>query len=80
MMLFIKLVTWLLMDVLKTNHEHDPTDVAKLRIPVNWSRLIRRLMGLNQGRYQVVISVGNNGVEDCSVMTLGSIERLTECK
>ena len=60
------------MDVLK--HEH--ADVSKLRIPVNWSRLIRRLMGLTQGRYQVVISVGNNGVEDCSVMTLGKVERL----
>ena len=60
------------MDVSK--HEH--TDVSKLRIPVNWSKLIRRLMGLTQGRYQVVISVGSNGVEDCTVMTLGNIERL----
>ncbi len=62
------------MDVLKTIPEH--VDVAKLRIPVSWSKLVRRLMGLNQGRYQVVISVGSNGVEDCSVMMLGKVERL----
>lgn len=62
------------MEVTRINHEH--VDVAKLRIPVSWSKLVRRLMGLNQGRYQVVISVGSNGVEDCSVMMLGKVERL----
>lgn len=65
------------MDVLKTSHDNAIMDVAKLRIPVNWSRLVRRLMGLTQGRYQVVISVGSNGVEDCSVLELGQVERLS---
>lgn len=65
------------MEVPKINHEHTIMDVAKLRIPGNWSKLVRRLMGLNQGRYQVVISVGDKGVEDCSVTMLGKVERLT---
>lgn len=66
------------MEALKTNPERAIMDVAKLRIPVNWSKLVRRLMGLNQGRYQVVISVGSNGIEDCSVMTLGKVEKLAD--
>lgn len=49
-------------------------EVSKLRIPGMWAKLIRRLMGLTRGRYQITLTVEPSGV-DWTVLALGAIER-----
>lgn len=49
-------------------------EVKNLRLPACWQRLIRRLLALPDGRYQITITVIDN-VSDWSVLSLGKVER-----
>lgn len=42
------------------------------KIPQRWARLLRALMGLRDGRYQIIVSVWPTGL-DYSILSLGDV-------
>lgn len=43
-----------------------------VKIPQRWARLLRALMGLHSGRYQIIVSVWPSGL-DYSIVPLGEV-------
>lgn len=43
-----------------------------VKIPKRWLRVLRALMGLPAGRYQIIVSVWSTGI-DFSIMSLGEV-------
>lgn len=52
----------------------EPKEVKHARVPAPWTRILRRLMSLQPGRYQIVLTVQNDDL-DWSVMPLGKVEQ-----
>lgn len=50
------------------------SSASMMTVPRRWLKFLRRCLGLNQGRYIIVLSVGNQEC-DWSVQEVGKVER-----
>lgn len=52
----------------------DKPEIKHARVPPTWARILRRLMSLQPGRYQITLTVQDEMV-DWSVLPLGHVEK-----